>query len=236
MARGLGAARHRLRRLHPDHRAAAPAAVVRSSSTPSTTTAATTSTWGTYEGLYCVSCEAYYTEDELLERASARSTSGRSSAMARRTTSSGSPRTRTGCSSTTSSIPRRSSPRSGATRCCRLIRGGLQDFSISRTTFDWGIPLPWDPKHVCYVWFDALTNYITAAGYADDPERFARMWPANIHSIGKDILRFHADLLAGDADGRRRRAADAGVGPRLPHGRRQEDVEDERSPASTRSS
>ncbi len=85
------------------------------------------------------------------------------------------------------------------------IRGGLQDFSISRTTFDWGIPLPWDPKHVCYVWFDALTNYITAAGYADDPERFARMWPANIHSIGKDILRFHAIywpamLMAGDVE------------------------------------
>jgi methionyl-tRNA synthetase len=72
------------------------------------------------------------------------------------------------------------------------IRGGLQDFSISRTTFDWGIPVPWDPRHVCYVWFDALTNYITAAGYADAPERFARIWPANIHSIGKDILRFHA--------------------------------------------
>ncbi len=85
------------------------------------------------------------------------------------------------------------------------IRGGLQDFSISRTTFDWGIPLPWDPKHVCYVWFDALTNYITAAGYADDPERFARMWPANIHSIGKDILRFHAIywpamLMAGNVE------------------------------------
>ena len=85
------------------------------------------------------------------------------------------------------------------------IRGGLQDFSISRTTFDWGIPLPWDPKHVCYVWFDALTNYITAAGYADDPERFARMWPANIHSIGKDILRQHAIywpamLMAGDVE------------------------------------
>ena len=71
-----------------------------------------------------------------------------------------------------------------------MIRGGLQDFSISRTTFDWGVPLPWDETHVNYVWFDALTNYITAAGYADDPDRFARVWPANIHSIGKDILRF----------------------------------------------
>ena len=73
-----------------------------------------------------------------------------------------------------------------------LIRGGLQDFSISRTNFDWGIPLPWDPDHVTYVWFDALTNYITAAGYGSDEERFARVWPANIHMIGKDILRQHA--------------------------------------------
>ena len=73
-----------------------------------------------------------------------------------------------------------------------LIRGGLQDFSISRTNFDWGIPLPWDPDHVTYVWFDALTNYITAAGYGSDEERFARLWPANIHMIGKDILRQHA--------------------------------------------
>ena len=108
-----------------------------------------------------------------------------------------------------------------------VIRGGLQDFSISRTTFDWGVPVPWDPKHVMYVWFDALTNYITAAGYADDPERFARLWPANIHMIGKDILRFHAIywpamLMAGG-----RGAADAGLGARVPHGRRQEDVEDE---------
>ena len=73
-----------------------------------------------------------------------------------------------------------------------LIRGGLQDCSISRTNFDWGIPLPWDPDHVCYVWFDALTNYITAAGYGSDEQRFDRTWPANIHMIGKDILRQHA--------------------------------------------
>ena len=73
-----------------------------------------------------------------------------------------------------------------------LIRGGLQDFSISRTNFDWGIPLPWDPTHVCYVWFDALTNYLTAAGYGADEEKFGRLWPANIHMIGKDILRQHA--------------------------------------------
>jgi methionyl-tRNA synthetase len=73
-----------------------------------------------------------------------------------------------------------------------LIKGGLQDFSISRTSFDWGIPLPWNPKHVCYVWFDALTNYITAAGYGSNEERFRHVWPADYHFIGKDILRQHA--------------------------------------------
>jgi methionyl-tRNA synthetase len=73
-----------------------------------------------------------------------------------------------------------------------ILRGGLQDFSISRTSFDWGIPIPWDPAHITYVWFDALTNYITAAGYGSDPEAFARVWPADVHMIGKDILRQHA--------------------------------------------
>ncbi len=73
----------------------------------------------------------------------------------------------------------------------RFVEGGLKDLSISRTTFNWGIPVPGNPKHVIYVWFDALTNYITAAGFPDDPERFARIWPADVHLVGKDILRFH---------------------------------------------
>jgi methionyl-tRNA synthetase len=73
-----------------------------------------------------------------------------------------------------------------------LIKGGLLDFSISRTSLKWGVPIPWDERHVTYVWFDALTNYITAAGYGQPGEeaQFARWWPA-VHLIGKDILRFH---------------------------------------------
>ncbi len=73
-----------------------------------------------------------------------------------------------------------------------LIKGGLLDFSISRTSLEWGVPIPWDERHVTYVWFDALTNYITAAGYGqpDEAERFHRWWPA-VHLIGKDIIRFH---------------------------------------------
>lgn len=73
-----------------------------------------------------------------------------------------------------------------------FVKSGLQDLSISRTSFSWGVPIPWDPKHVMYVWLDALQNYTTAVGYLNDPERFARSWPADIHLIGKDILRQHA--------------------------------------------
>ncbi len=76
-----------------------------------------------------------------------------------------------------------------------FVEGGLRDLSVSRTSFDWGIPLPFDPDHITYVWFDALINYITAAGYAQgadgaDTPDFARLWPAT-HVIGKDIIRFH---------------------------------------------
>jgi len=74
-----------------------------------------------------------------------------------------------------------------------FVRGGLQDLSISRTTFDWGVPVPDDPKHIMYVWVDALTNYITAVDFPDtESEKFRRYWPADLHVIGKDIVRFHA--------------------------------------------
>ncbi len=74
-----------------------------------------------------------------------------------------------------------------------FVRGGLQDQSISRTTFDWGIKVPGDDKHIMYVWVDALTNYITALGFPDtEAAKFKRYWPADLHMIGKDIVRFHA--------------------------------------------
>ena len=73
-----------------------------------------------------------------------------------------------------------------------FVKAGLKDLSISRTTFDWGVPVPGDEKHVMYVWVDALTNYITAAGYPDENAAKWRFWPADAHIIGKDIVRFHA--------------------------------------------
>ena len=82
-------------------------------------------------------------------------------------------------------------PASARNEVIAFVQQGLDDLSISRTSFDWGVPIPWDDAHVTYVWFDALLNYITATGYADDAETFARRWPAT-HIVGKDILRFHA--------------------------------------------
>jgi methionyl-tRNA synthetase len=74
----------------------------------------------------------------------------------------------------------------------RFVEGGLSDLSISRTSFDWGVPVPGSPGHVMYVWLDALTNYITGVCYPDGGELFDRYWPADVHLIGKDVVRFHA--------------------------------------------
>jgi methionyl-tRNA synthetase len=159
---------------------------------------------GTYEGLYCVSCEAYYTEEELVdglcpihhapvEAMSEENYFFRLSAYQDRLLDH------------YETNPEAVQPEARRNEVLSTIKGGLRDFSISRTSFAWGVPIPWDPKHVCYVWFDALTNYITAAGYGSDEERFVRTWPADIHFIGKDILRFHAIywpamLLAGGVE------------------------------------
>ncbi len=84
-------------------------------------------------------------------------------------------------------------PKERLNEVASFVKGGLKDLSLSRTTFDWGIPVPGNPKHIMYVWVDALTNYITGVGFPDDQsETFKRYWPASLHVIGKDIVRFHA--------------------------------------------
>ncbi|MGH1483267.1 MAG: methionine--tRNA ligase [Geminicoccales bacterium] len=84
-------------------------------------------------------------------------------------------------------------PKSRRNEVISFVKGGLQDLSISRTSFTWGIPVPDDPSHVVYVWLDALTNYMTALGYPDESaDTYQKYWPADVHVIGKDILRFHA--------------------------------------------
>ena len=88
-------------------------------------------------------------------------------------------------------------PASAYNEVMSFIRQGLVDISMSRSSVSWGVPLPWDPKQVVYVWFEALVNYLTAVGYGDDPDsvgakEFAETWPADVHLVGKDIIRFHA--------------------------------------------
>ena len=83
------------------------------------------------------------------------------------------------------------SPEERRNEIVSFVKGGLKDLSVSRTAFDWGIPVPGDPKHVMYVWVDALTNYVTATGYPHETPR-SHYWPADVHIIGKDIVRFHA--------------------------------------------
>jgi methionyl-tRNA synthetase len=93
--------------------------------------------------------------------------------------------------------PEACEPASARNEVISFLEGEVQDLSISRSTFDWGIPVPWDLKQVIYVWFDALLNYATAVGLGDEPgsagaQKFAETWPADVHLVGKDILRFHA--------------------------------------------
>ncbi|MBM3587242.1 MAG: methionine--tRNA ligase [Alphaproteobacteria bacterium] len=83
-------------------------------------------------------------------------------------------------------------PESRRNEVIAFIKSGLQDLSVSRTSFRWGVPVPGDPSHVMYVWLDALTNYITAAGYPDTKAEHWKFWPADVHFVGKDIVRFHA--------------------------------------------
>ncbi len=83
-------------------------------------------------------------------------------------------------------------PESRRNEVLKFIKGGLRDLSVTRTSFKWGVPVPVDDKHIIYVWLDALTNYLTAIGYPDDTAHFNRLWPADVHLLAKDILRFHA--------------------------------------------
>ena len=144
----------------------------------------------TYSGLYCVACEAYYVEDDLdggncpihkkpVEHVEEENYFFRLSRFEQRLLD------------WYSSHPGAVVPEHRVNEVIGFIKQGLNDFSVSRRTLTWGIPLPFDESHVAYVWFDALANYITAIGYGSDDEKFAKWWPVNHHVIGKDIVRFH---------------------------------------------
>jgi methionyl-tRNA synthetase len=147
---------------------------------------------GTYEGLYCVSCEAYYSEDELVDDGNCPIHLRPVEHVVEENYFFKLSRFTDRLLAHYAAHPDAVQPESRMNEVLGFIRGGLHDFSMSRTSINWGVPLPWDPKHVAYVWADALFNYCTAVGYASDEERFAKWWPVDYHLVGKDILRFHA--------------------------------------------
>jgi methionyl-tRNA synthetase len=145
---------------------------------------------GTYEGLYCVSCEAYYTEDELVDGMCP--IHGRPVELVKEENYFFKlSRFQQALLDWYEANPDAVQPESKRNEALGFIRQGLQDISITRTSLKWGVPVPWDDRHVFYVWYDALINYITAIGYGEDPDRFATWWPAVHHLIGKEIIRFH---------------------------------------------
>jgi methionyl-tRNA synthetase len=144
---------------------------------------------GTYAGFYCVACEAYYNADDLgpdnscpiherpVEWLEEDNYFFRLSALENELTD----------WLTSGAV----SPDGKRNEALGIVKQGLEDVSISRTSISWGVEVPWDPDHVFYVWYDALINYATAVGFGADPAEFEKWWPSVHHIIGKDILRFH---------------------------------------------
>ena len=146
---------------------------------------------GEYTGLYCTPCESYWTELQLdengccpdchrpVEKVSEEAYFFKMSKYA------------DAVLKYIEDNPKFLEPKSRRNEMINFIKQGLEDLCVSRTSFDWGIPVPDDEKHVIYVWFDALTNYLTPIGFLDDAEKFKKFWPADLHLVGKEIVRFH---------------------------------------------
>lgn len=150
----------------------------------------------TYAGWYCVSCEAYYTEDQLVENPDGGP--GLCPDHGRPVEWFEEDNYFFRLSAFTQPLldwyeanPDAVGPTGKRNEALGIIKGGLEDISITRTSIDWGVPVQWDERHVFYVWYDALINYATAVGYGVDQDQFDTWWPVVHHLIGKDILRFH---------------------------------------------
>lgn len=147
---------------------------------------------GTYEGWYCTSCEAFRAEEELVDGCCPYHPGKKVEWLHEENYFFRLSRYQEPLLRHIEAHPEFIEPEIRRNEIVNFIKSGLQDFSVSRSSMRWGIPVPGDPSQVIYVWFDALLNYITGVGYADDPAMFARYWPADLHVVGKDITRFHA--------------------------------------------
>ena len=145
----------------------------------------------TFAGKYCVACEEYYSDEELLDGDRCPIHQRPVEYFEEENYFFRLSRFQDRLLDWYAAHPTAMKPEHRGNEALGLIRGGLRDFSISRTSLDWGIPLPWDPEHVTYVWFDALTNYLAAVGFGDGTDRYSERWPVDYHLIGKDIVRQH---------------------------------------------
>ncbi|SMC09570.1 methionine--tRNA ligase [Nitratiruptor tergarcus] len=149
---------------------------------------------GTYEGHYCISCESFFPESQLIDNEFCPDCGKQTSIVKEESYFFKLSKYQDKLLELYANEEKFVLPKSKKNEVIRFVQGGLQDLSITRTSFSWGIPLPKsinDPKHVMYVWLDALLNYVTALGYGTD-EALMHYWPADYHLVGKDILRFHA--------------------------------------------
>lgn len=150
---------------------------------------------GRYEGWYSVRDEAYYGEDEVVEGKDSEKLSPQGTPVEWTSEESWFFRLsayRDRLRDHYARNPDFICPASRQNEVVSFVEGGLSDLSVSRTSFDWGVPVPGSPDHVMYVWIDALTSYITGVGYPEGGETWRKYWPADLHVIGKDIVRFHA--------------------------------------------
>ena len=151
---------------------------------------------GEYEGWYCVPCESYWNEGELNEDMEGRKLCpecGRPTDLLKEETYYFKlSKYQNRLLDYLKDNPDFVQPQSRWNEVFRFVNQGLRDLSITRTAFPWGVVVPDDPKHVIYVWFDALINYISAIGYLQDDAKFNKWWPADVHLMGKEIVRFHA--------------------------------------------
>ena len=146
---------------------------------------------GEYKGLYCTPCESYWTEHQLDENGCCPDCHRPVQEVSEEAYFFQMSKYQDRILKYIEDHPDFIQPTSRRNEMINFIKQGLDDLCISRTSFDWGIQVPIDPKHVIYVWFDALTNYLTPIGFLDDPEKFKKYWPADLHLVGKEIVRFH---------------------------------------------
>jgi len=148
---------------------------------------------GNYEGLYCVPCETFYTAEQTAEGDTCPSCNRPLQIVHEESWFFKLSAYEDELLAYYDANPGFIGPDTRRNEVLSFVKGGLRDLSISRANVKWGIPLPFDPSHTVYVWFDALLNYVTAVGYGDPSrsEEFERRWPAQIHFVGKDIIRFH---------------------------------------------